>query len=310
MIGGDNRWNVRHVGGGLWWLGFLIAALLLPGSTVAYTAAGDRLFPATLVIPQIAPGDEFYINTMTLPQTGGPPGAVNRNTGTTGVYTKSITDRLSFTVDETYTKLGRVGAGAQYGWLNFDTELKYLAIDDLAREFVLSLGLDREFGDTGAGRVGASTSGATTPRLYFGKGLGDLDIGNLRPLAVAGFVGFQAADQRPRPNLATGGFVVEYSIPYLQSKVQSYDLPDLIRNLTPMTEVSFTTPVGTSFGARTTMLIAPGVSYAGEGWEFGIEALVPLTRATGRGVGVTAQLHLSLDFLFPDTIGRPLFAAH
>jgi len=57
-------------------------------------------------------------------------------------------------------------------------------------------------------------------------------------------------------------------------------------------------------------LIAPGVSYAGEGWEFAVEALVPATSATGSGVGVTAQLHLALDFLFADTpLGRPIFAS-
>jgi hypothetical protein len=76
-----------------------------------------------------------------------------------------------------------------------------------------------------------------------------------------------------------------------------------------MTEFVFSTPTGKSFGARTTALFAPGVTYAGEGYEIAIEALIPVTRATGRGIGVTAQLHLSLDFLAPDTIGRPLFSA-
>ena len=102
---------------------------------------------------------------------------------------------------------------------------------------------------------------------------------------------------------------MQYSIPYLQSKVQSLDLPDIIRGLTPTTEFVFSTPTGKSFGARTTALFGPGVSYAGEGWELAIQALIPATRATGRGIGVTAQLHLSLDFLAPDTIGRPLFSA-
>ena len=76
-----------------------------------------------------------------------------------------------------------------------------------------------------------------------------------------------------------------------------------------MTEFLFSTPAGQSFGARTTALFAPGFSYAGEGWELAVEALVPATRATGRGIGVTAQLHLALDFLAPDTLGRPLFSA-
>ena len=86
-------------------------------------------------------------------------------------------------------------------------------------------------------------------------------------------------------------------------------MPELFRGMTPMTEVLFTFPAGRSFGARTTALIAPGLNFAGEGWEFIIEALVPATRATAGGAGVRAQLHLALDFLFPETIGRPLLAA-
>ena len=90
--------------------------------------------------------------------------------------------------------------------------------------------------------------------------------------------------------------------------MHSFDLPEIIRGLTPMTEVSIGLPAGRSLGSRTTVLISPGVSYAGEGWEFHVAALVPATRATAAGAGVIAQLHLSLDFLFPDTIGRPLLS--
>jgi hypothetical protein len=172
----------------------------------------------------------------------------------------------------------------------------------------MSLGLDRETGGTGATRVGAFPSGATTPQLYFGKGLGDLDIGYLRPLAVTTFSAVALADTAPRPDVINNGFTVEYSIPYLQSKVQSFDLPNAVRNLTPMTEVLFTSPAGRSYGTRTTALIAPGLSYAGEGWELAVEAQIPATRATGSGVGVTAQLHIALDFFFSDSIGKPLFS--
>jgi hypothetical protein len=275
----------------------------------AYSAAGDRLFPATLVLPQIAPGDEFYVNAMTQPLAGGTPGAASRTSSFTATYAKTITDRLGIVIDESWTRLDRVGAGSLNGWQNTDTAIKYLAIVDQPHEFLFTLGLGREFGGTGALRVGASTSGATTPTVFFGKGLGDLDIGYWRPLAVTGSVGYQIADSAPRPDRVTPGFVVEYSIPYLQSKVQSLDLPEFVRGLTPMTEVSFNIPGGQSFGARTTALVAPGVSYAGAGWELAIEGLVPASRATGRGVGAIAQFHLSLDYIAPETIGRPLFSA-
>jgi hypothetical protein len=263
-----------------------------------------------LQLPQIAPGDEFYVNGTTLPLTSSGAGSGSRATNLTGTLAKTITDRLGIFVDETYTIQDRFGAPTTYGWQNFDMALRYLALVDFDHEFLLSVGVDRETGGTGALRVGASPSGATSPQVFFGKGLGDLDIGYLRPLAIAGFASFGIADRAPRPNTVTSGFVVEYSVPYLLSKVAPVDLPDILRSITPMTEIVFSAPAGRSFGARSTALIAPGVSYAGEGWELAIEALVPATRATGRGIGVSAQFHLSLDFLLPDTIGRPLFAMH
>ncbi|HVH82072.1 MAG TPA: hypothetical protein VM782_21925 [Stellaceae bacterium] len=289
-----------------WVVTAMLGLALTPGCQShawAYDASGDRQFPSTLLLPQIAPGDEFYINAFTLPQTNG----ATRESNLTATYMKTITDDFGFVVEETWTAIGRSGTGTAYGWQNFDGELKYRALNDIDHELILSLGLDRETGGTGATRVSASPSGATTPRLYFGKGLGDLDIGYLRPFAIEGFAGFQFADKVPRPDQTQSGFVVEYSIPYLQSKVHSFDLPDLIRGLTPMTEFLFTTPAGRSYGARATALIAPGVSYAGEGWEFAVEALLPQSRATGSGIGVTAQLHLALDFFFPDSpISKPM----
>jgi len=275
----------------------------------AYTAAGDRLFPATGITPQIAPGDEFYVWGWTVPLAGGAVGAPDRASNFGAVFDKMITERLGIHFEDSWFRLDRVGAASWDGFANFETELKYAAINNRQHEFLLTLGLNREWGGTGTRRIGASRIGATEPRVYFGKGLGDFDIGYLRPLAVTGFVGYQFADSPPRPDLVDAGFVVEYSIPYLQSKVRSFDVPPLIRGLTPMTEVRFTIPAGRSFGARTTALIAPGFSYAGEGWEFLLQALVPATDATAAGAGVRAQLHLSLDYLFPETIGRPLLSA-
>jgi hypothetical protein len=275
----------------------------------AYTASGDRNFPATLILPQLAPGDEFYLNYDMLPLSSHGAGTPNGSSNFNAVIGKTITDNLGVFLEETYTGIGVEGAGTKWGWQNQDASVKYLAINNLDHEFVMTLALDREMGGTGTGHVGASPSGATAPQLYFGKGLGDLDIGYLRPLAVTTFSAVALADTAPRPDIVNNGFSVEYSIPYLQSKVQSFDLPDVVRRMTPVTEVLFTSPVGRSYGARTTALIAPGVSYAGQGWEFAVEAQLPATRATGNGIGVVAQLHIALDFFFSDSIGKPIFSS-
>jgi hypothetical protein len=287
----------------------VLAVSVTPRAALAYTAAGDRVFVATGILPQIAPTDQFYTWAWTMPLTGGGAGTPERATNVGATLEKTISERLGIHFEDSWSRIDRRGAGPLHGFQNFETELKYLTINDHSREFLLTLGVDREWGGTGAAGVGAPPQGSTTPRVYFGKGLGDLDIGYWRPLAVSGFFGYQFADAAPRPDLITTGFVVEYSIPYLRSKVQSVDMPELFRGMTPMTEVLFTFPAGRSFGARTTALIARGLNFAGEGWEFIIEALVPATRATAGGAGVRAQLHLALDFLFPDTIGRPLLAS-
>jgi hypothetical protein len=295
---------------GLPCLALAIACLGLAEPAAAYTASGDRNFAATLVLPQLAPGDETYFNYSMQPLNSGGPGTPNRTSNFNAVLGKTITDDLGIFIEETYTWDHLQGGGTAYGWQNQDGSIRYQVLNNIDHEFLMSLGLDRETGGTGAGRVGASPSGATSPQIYFAKGLGDLDVGYLRPLAITTYNAVTFADTAPRPDVSNNGFTIEYSIPYLESKVQAFDLPNIVRQLTPMTEVLFTSPVGRSYGARTTALIAPGVSYNGGGWELAAEAMVPVTRATGSGIGVTVQLHIALDFFLADTpLGHPLISS-
>jgi hypothetical protein len=283
----------------------------LASPAFAYTAAGDRLFPATVVLPQISPSDDAYLTTGTQPQHSSTvPAANDRLTNASVVYNKTITERLSVGIEDGWTRLDRAGAGAAAGWQNLETTVKYLAVQNFDHEFLLSIGADREWGGTGAQGVGASRSGAVAPALFFGKGMGDLGPDYLRPFAVVGTLGYQLADTNARPDLLQAGVAIEYSLPYLESKVASLALPDFARRLTPMVEVQFATPASTTRGAATAATVAPGINYAGEGWELGVEALVPTTRAAGSGVGVIAQFHLSLDYLLPTSLGRPLFSRH
>jgi len=88
--------------------------------------------------------------------------------------------------------------------------LKFRTYVNGPHEFILSLGVVREFGHTGTAHIGADEYGNTTPTVYFGKGFGDLPIGLLRPLAVTGTGGFLIADKelkasQPPPDLAVNG---------------------------------------------------------------------------------------------------------
>jgi len=302
--------NCGRVRGGA--VALLIAYIaLFTTSARAFVAAGDRVFPGTLILPQIAPTDEAYIQGAT-PFSGTPVPLDFRRTDAIWFFGKTLTEDLAIRLRDVYTRLDPPSRSSRYGWQTLTANAQYEAILDGPHEFLFSVGVDRQFGGTGKARVqppGFSGVGATVPSVYFGKGLGDLDIGYLRPLAISGTFGYLIADKSPRPDVLMPGFAIEYSIPYLESKVRALDLPDLIRGLTPITELFLTTPAGQEHGTTTTALIAPGVSYAGEGWQFGIEAMVPVTRTTGKGLGVTAQFHVWLDYLFPNSIGRPVFSS-
>ena len=47
--------------------------------------------------------------------------------------------------------------------------------------------------------------------------------------------------------------------------------------------------------------------WAGQSFQVGVEAVIPVNRDTGTGVGVIGQLHFFLDDLFPTTLGKPIF---
>jgi hypothetical protein len=112
------------------------------------------------------------------------------------------------------------------------------------------------------------------------------------------------------PQLLVWGGSLQYSMPYLKSAVADLGLPDFINRLIPIVEASMQTPVANTFtsGTVTTGTINPGVIWVGNTYQVGLEAIIPINRQSGTGVGAMAQLHFFLDDIFPTTIGRPLFA--
>jgi hypothetical protein len=279
------------------------SSLLVPAAAAAYTAVGDRIFPATILLPQAAPGDALYVTPSTRPVPGGD------FTNLTATLDKTLTERLGIGIQDGYNWIGRSNASTLVGWQNLLAYVKYEAILDPPHEFLFSIGTAHEFGGTGTRRVGAPENGATlVPTTFFAKGLGDLPIGYFRPLGLQGFATYQLSSGAPRPDNFLAGLAVEYSIPYLQSKVKAFDLPDLLRGMTPIVETLVVTPTRNRGDSTTAVIVAPGVAYSGQGWQFAIQARVPANSAAGSGVGVLAQFSLSLDYFFPDTIGRPVFS--
>jgi hypothetical protein len=287
----------------------LAVSVLAPGEGFAYTAAGDRTFPAMLIQPQVAPSDAIWGTFSTQPQNAAKTGDPTQDSSFTGTFSKTITDRFGIQLEDGLSLIDRLHASPVSGFQNLDLQIQYEMVLDQQHEFVLSVEVDRQFGRTGDGRVNSPDLSTTQPSMTFAKGLNELPFPFARPFAITGFAGYQIADAG-RSNMVNAGLSLQYSFPYLVSKVEVIDLPGYLRGMTPIVEFSYSAPAGPGPSQPQTLIVAPGISYSqNSGWELGVEAMIPTNRATGRGVGVIAQMVVQLDYLLAGTfLGRPIIA--
>jgi len=295
-------------------LAALGAATLLLSVTVsmahAHAVCGDRVFPATLTIDDPGVGDELSLPTiqyLPIPASGGGPSGRSVDYGYE--WDKTITQDLGFALNGDY--FTRHDAGETlHGWDNITLTLKDELPCSEANEFMVSVGVIRLFARSGSAQLrsaGAISSvGSTQPTLYLGKGLGELPVDYLRPLAVTGEVGYQVSDSsHVSPSQWAYGASLQYSMPYLQQHVKALDVPEFFTRLVPLVEISFTSPTR----GPTTGTISPGILYESDKWQFGVEAIISGNHATrlSQGTGVLLQFHLFLDDIFPNSLGKPLF---
>ena len=311
------------------------AGLLLHAApAAAHAVAGARVFPVTLTLDDPGVADEASLPTVTYQRSGADGGTGATHEYDLGVeFDKTITEDFGFAVNDGWDIFQTAGSRTQTGFENLFVTAKYQVYVNADHEFIASVGVIREFGRSGTQHTGADQYGSTAPTGYFGKGLGDLPIGILRPLAVTGELSYQVADRElkalPAPSVAgmgasqgsdlalqynngasnawAGGFSVQYSLPYLQSQVRDLGLPHLIGGLVPVVEVTWSSPASSPSSSGTTWTVAPGVIYVGDTFQVGIEALIPANKAAGSNVGAIAQMHFFFDDLFPHSLGKPIF---
>jgi hypothetical protein len=303
----------------------------LPISTAfAHCFIGGRFLPATLNVDDPCVNDELSLPTVSRFKTGDDPAV--RETDISGEISKRITETFGVSIGSAWTHLRPPGGPNASGFQNLETTAKWQFLTLPEQEFVMSAGLSVEWGGSGAQGVGAERFSAYTPTVWFGKGLGDLPVSlsYLRPFAITGQVGYsipssakavtvtidpdtgdQSTDTEFHPRVLRWGGSIQYSMPYLKSSVIDLGLPDFIDHLIPIVEAQLQTPVGNTFtsGTLTTGTVNPGVIWVGNYYQVGIEAIIPINRASGTGIGWMAQLHMYLDDIFPRTIGQPIFGA-
>ncbi len=275
-----------------------VTALFACASADAHAIAGNRVFPATMAVDDPGVSDEFDSQYGHL--------SVPGDNGNQGVNTlqfawgKTITPNFGLSLGGAYVMQNNP---ATSGFDNFSVGAKYRLYVNEAHEFMASVGVDADLGGTGSAAIGENHS-TISPTFYIGKGFGDLpdSLAYLRPIAVTAAIGPSLTTGAGEPNAFNTGFTVQYSLPYLQQHVRDIGLSQPFANMIPLVEVALSTSQG-----QTTGTVNPGVIWMSRYAQFGIEAQIPINRASGSGVGVLFQVHFFLDDLAPHSLGKPLF---
>ena len=296
-------------------LAFLL--VLLPTfQASAHCFVGARFFPATLAIDDPCVADEMALPTLSWSKTGDVPPA--KELDISGEISKRITENFGVSVGDVWTQIRQPGNPTISGFGNLEATFQYQLLKDPAHETAMLLGLIVDWGGTGAIHSGIGDPFSTlTPTYYFGQGFGGLPetMGWARPIAVTGQIGYQIPTRLHLidedvnvPQVLAYGASVQYSMPYLKSEVKDLQLPDFINHLIPIVEAQFSTPVANNLGNSfvTIGTINPGVIWVGSYFQIGVEAVIPVNRDSGTGIGVLGQLHLYLDDIFPKSYGQPL----
>ena len=280
----------------------------------AHGCAGARFFPAT-----IATDDPFVADELALPTISSfkDEGDV-RTTTYSGDLAKRITSDFGLEFGGTYLQMRPPGGPNVDGFDNFSIGAKYQLLVDPMRETILAVGVDVDLGGSGAKRIGAEDFTTFTPALFFGKGFGDLadSTSFMRAFALTGSAGISLptkakfpgaeGDFENVPHVLKIGLALEYSLPYLQSQVRNTGLGAPFDRMIPLVEFSLETPLDHG-GGKTRGTVYPGVLWAGQYVQLGLEAVIPLNRQSGHNVGFLTQLHFYIDDLLPGSLGRPLF---
>ena len=274
-----------------------------------HAVCGDRIFPATLAIDDPGVTDELALPTVSYVPFNSDAA---HEWDASFSWTKTITPGLSVVIGSGPTWEHPGG----YGWNALDTELQYQALCVPDAEFMFKVGFDVSWAGTGTGILAGSGGQNTySPLVDGGLGFGWLPpaLKNLRPFAITAEFSTTSPGQAVTagvPNVSTfnWGFTLQYSLPYFSSHVAAID-NDFLKHLIPVAEFTFQTPIhnGGAAGQPQTGFFQPGAVYITDKWQLALEAMVPMTGASGHGVGVIGQIDFYLDDIFPDSLGRPIF---
>jgi hypothetical protein len=286
---------------------FLIGSIFMPAAAGAHGIIGPRFFPATIATDDPFAADELALPTISIFRHL-EDGVPTTETEYSMEYSKSIFPGFALSFGGGYVQAKPDGELSSSGFDNIELTPILEVVHSEEHEVIASLALSWEIGGTGSRSIGADSASGYTPKIQFGKGLGDLpeNMGWLRPFAITGTVGYGIPGRGDDPHTVEWGGAIEYSLLYLQNNVRDVGLGAVLSHVTPLMEFSLTSPLNRD-GGGTTGTINPGLIWSGQYTQLGLEAIVPVNRASGNNVGVLAQLHFYIDDIFPHSLGAPIF---
>ena len=299
-------------------------ALFFPTSANADCNVGIRIFATPLSVDDPCVDDELSLSIARF-KTGDSPSAAEWELP--GEYFKSITENFGVSFDDAWIRRQLPPNDSHEGFDNLGTDFLYQFIRDARDELVMSVALDASWAGTGSRAVGATPFTTLTPTWLVAKGFVFLpeSMKLLRPFGVTAQVGYSFPMESSttgldagvgplttirNPQLLVWGGSLQYSLPYLKAHVEDLGLPGFLNHLVPIVEVSLDTQTSNFDGGEvTTGTISPGVFYQTDKYQLGVEAVIPVNRASGDGLGVISNVHFYLENIYPNSLGKPLFGA-
>lgn len=289
---------------------FLLFIFLLTSTKLVWAYSGysnNHFFVSTITINDPLVTDKLIL-TNTRSESPAENGGDTWTTNPQLLYGKNITKDLQVSVTGSYLHIHNPGQNTRNGFDDWTVGTRYNVFQIPQTESIFSIALSATIGGTGSHIVDAASTTSIAPEILFGQGFINVSdsVKYLKPLALLIAISPEIITTHFTVTSVNVGVAIEYSLPFLQELIGNVN-SSLMQHLVPIVEFPYNICTQGTCSGQTTGTINPGFIVFNRYGQFGIEAIIPGNSNTGSKVGGTIQLHLYLDSLFPNSIGKPIF---
>jgi hypothetical protein len=222
------------------------------------------------------------------------------------LYGKTITKNLQISLTESYLHIQNPGQNTENGFDDLNVGARYNVFHH--PQSIFSIALNAAIGGSGSHIVNAASTTTISPEILFAQGFANISdhLKYLKPFSLFIAIAPAIVTSDYTVTSVNVGAAIEYNLPFLQQYIEHFNSP-LVEHLVPIIEFPFNICTQGICDGKTTGTINPGLIAFNEYGQFGFEAMIPSNSDTGNKVGGVIQVHLYLDNLLPNSIGKPIF---